>query len=323
MEHSAYKFMSGIPSEKTVEEMIQNDQELIDKIKDPYLIGYLSGLKNINMTYKPSDGFEEIYKQIKLLLPELKYIPSLDAELAWESISKKEKRFFILGFFNSCAIIQEDPVSVSVTCDTSAFAQTISTYIKLSCKVDEKVVTWEGVNAVDLFGSLYTKGYKSKPLIKPVTNKITQMMNNKKLSRFPTFKWKKVLEEAVSPVKQRYSDTGFDLHLVAEIKRIGDVTFYDTGIQIQPEDGYYFDLVGRSSISKCGYMIANNVGIIDASYRGNIIVALLKYDKTCPDLELPCRMVQLIPRQLVLCDMEEVETLNTTERGVGGFGSSG
>ena len=52
-------------------------------------------------------------------------------------------------------------------------------------------------------------------------------------------------------------------------------------------------LVPRSSISKTGYMLANSVGVIDRTYTGNVLVPLIKVDKSMPDLILPARVVQL------------------------------
>lgn len=137
------------------------------------------------------------------------------------------------------------------------------------------------------------------------------------------FNYRKTLNNAVDPKKANPTDSGFDLCLVDLIKVQDDVYWYDTGIAVQPPKGYYFEVVGRSSISKSGYMLANNIGIIDDTYRGSIKVALLKVNKNAPTLELPARLVQLIPRQLILLDAKEVEELDNTERGDGGFGSSG
>ena len=70
-------------------------------------------------------------------------------------------------------------------------------------------------------------------------------------------------------------------------------------------------------------MLANNVGIIDRTYTGSIIVPLIKVDPTKPDLELPSRLVQIIPRPIIHMDVVNVDSLNTTQRNSGGFGSSG
>ena len=130
---------------------------------------------------------------------------------------------------------------------------------------------------------------------------------------------------AKPPQKQRASDSGYDLTLIRKIKTHGNVEFYDTCIKLQPVFGYYFDLVGRSSISKSGYMLANNIGIIDRTYQGTVIVPLIKIDTTQPDLELPCRLVQIIPRQIQHLEPIEIseEELNKSDRNTGGFGSTG
>ncbi len=130
-------------------------------------------------------------------------------------------------------------------------------------------------------------------------------------------------EGAIPPFKKRISDTGWDLFLVKLIDKEGDFYFYDTGVRVKPPAGYYLDLVPRSSLSKSGFMLANSVGIIDMTYRGTVKVPLFKFDRSKPDPELPFRAVQLIPRRYYPLEMKEVESLDRTERGEGGFGSTG
>jgi dUTP pyrophosphatase len=137
-----------------------------------------------------------------------------------------------------------------------------------------------------------------------------------------TFNYIKTDPMAPAPFKMRASDSGYDLSLMKKIKTHGNVEFYDTCIKVQPCYGYYFDLVGRSSISKSGYMLANNIGIIDRTYTGSIIVPLIKINPACDDIQLPCRLVQIIPRQIHHLEPIEVDTLNSSDRGNGGFGST-
>ena len=129
--------------------------------------------------------------------------------------------------------------------------------------------------------------------------------------------------DATPPSKANISDSGYDLSLV-DIKKTTDygTVFYGTGVKVQPPHGFYFDLVGRSSMAKSGYTLANNVGIIDQSYRGEIMVALNKVHPDVPELELPCKLVQLIPRKWHHLEMKP-EDLSDTNRGSGGFGSTG
>jgi dUTPase len=139
------------------------------------------------------------------------------------------------------------------------------------------------------------------------------------------FNYVRTIAEARPPQKQRSSDSGYDLTLIKKIKTRGNVEFFDTCIKLEPVFGYYFDLVGRSSISKSGYMLANNIGIIDRSYQGTVIVPLIKIDNNQPDLELPCRLVQIIPRMIQHLEPIEIteEELLSSERQSGGFGSTG
>ena len=97
---------------------------------------------------------------------------------------------------------------------------------------------------------------------------------------------------------------------------------YGTGLSVQPPTGFYFDLVPRSSITKKGYILANNVGIIDQGYTGEIMVPLPKIDPDAPDLELPCKIVQLIPRRWYNFTGVDASDLTQTTRGEGGFGST-
>ena len=132
-----------------------------------------------------------------------------------------------------------------------------------------------------------------------------------------------VLEEnAVLPSKVHETDTGYDVTLIRHIKYENGVDFYSTGIRVAPPEGFYFELVPRSSLSKLNYSLANSIGIIDFTYRGEIIVALRKMNDSVPDLELPCRCCQLILRKRYSTQFEVVQTLDDTVRGDGGFGST-
>lgn len=136
------------------------------------------------------------------------------------------------------------------------------------------------------------------------------------------FKYTLVDDLGVPPYKTRASDSGYDLNMIAVRKTMGPVTLYGTGVSVEPPTGFYFDMVPRSSLIKTGYMLANSVGIIDQGYTGEIMVPLIKIDPDAPDIELPCKLVQLIPRRWH--GLYPVNSdLNVTGRGEGGFGSTG
>ena len=131
----------------------------------------------------------------------------------------------------------------------------------------------------------------------------------------------------IAPTLAHDTDSGYDLHLIKKLKTIrsgsfGEVSLYDTGVIMCPPDGYYFDMVARSSISKTGYTLANNLGVIDSGYRGHIMAAMWKYDMKAPDLNLPGKYIQIILRSILHFELAEVNSIDSTERGSGGFGST-
>lgn len=138
-------------------------------------------------------------------------------------------------------------------------------------------------------------------------------------------RFKKCDPDAVIPTKAHPSDTGYDLTLIGmskDMSRGGQtIIMFDTGIAVCPPDGYYTEVVPRSSLSKTGFMLANSVGIIDASYRGSIKVVLTG-DDSLHSLQLPFKGFQLILRKLEEVEAIEVDDLDETTRGTGGFGST-
>jgi len=149
------------------------------------------------------------------------------------------------------------------------------------------------------------------------------MMNENKMTNTLKIQFVRTANNAVVPTKAFNTDAGFDITAIRVHQELDNgVILYDTGIAVRPPDGYYTEIVPRSSISKTGWMLANNIGIIDSSYRGNILIALVPTSDRSIPLEVPFCKCQLIMRKLEDVEMEEVSELNETERGDGGFGSS-
>ena len=131
---------------------------------------------------------------------------------------------------------------------------------------------------------------------------------------------------AVLPSKAHDSDIGWDLIAIKEHKLINeDIIMYDTGIVVIPPKGYYLEILPRSSISKTGWMLANSVGTIDPDYRGNLYIVLTRVIKSMPKIELPFCKCQLVLRKIEKASLIEVteQEIDITERGSGGFGSTG
>ena len=129
---------------------------------------------------------------------------------------------------------------------------------------------------------------------------------------------------AVIPSRAHKTDIGYDLTAIRNHKvwQVG-LFLYDTGIAVAPPQGFYLEILPRSSLSKTGYMLANSVGTIDPDYRGNLFIALNKVNPSAPDLKLPFCKCQLVLRHAISADVKVVENLDSTERGSGSFGSTG
>lgn len=187
-----------------------------------------------------------------------------------------------------------------------------------------KKLQWFDNDALDFLGVLYSgfNGFGYSKLLVAFNRWRSQVdgLSNKKDLKFY---FKKTREDAVTPFKARVSDSGFDLTLLDLSHKVGDVEMYHTGIKAYPAFGWYFMLTPRSSIIKTGYMLANNCGIIDRSYSGEILVPLVRISNNAPDLVLPQRIVQLVPAPIVDFDFVETDDDIKSNRGEKGFGSSG
>lgn len=184
--------------------------------------------------------------------------------------------------------------------------------------VIDDVVEYEGTNAIDFMGKCYEGSGKKD------AEQYRKFVSCLHPYGLPVCNVSLVDPLAVMPAKVRMSDVGYDLTLIKVSKVFNNVTtLYDTGVKISVPHGYYAEVVPRSSMSKSGYMLANSIGIIDPSYRGNIFVALTKVDPNAPEVELPFRCCQIILRKQVFASMVKVDCLDDTSRNDGGFGSSG
>ncbi len=130
-----------------------------------------------------------------------------------------------------------------------------------------------------------------------------------------------------TPQKAHASDAGLDLTLMEVVEKRAGIFFFDCGISIEPPAGYYTELLPRSSIYKHDFMMSNGLGIIDPDYRGRLFMPM-RYLGRGNGLEearalIGSRVGQLILRKLEPFEVQEVEEIKNTQRGEGGFGSSG
>lgn len=157
-----------------------------------------------------------------------------------------------------------------------------------------------------------------------------------------TVKIVRIAPDVVMPTKAHDTDAGFDLYAYCP-----DATFYSwesgcqlnvkgvkvrpnetykfhTGIKLAIPDGYWGGIYARSGLAtKCGLRPANCVGVIDSSYRGEIIVAIHNDSDETQLIHNGDRIAQLVIQKVEPTVFEEVSELDETSRGESGFGGSG
>lgn len=143
-----------------------------------------------------------------------------------------------------------------------------------------------------------------------------------------TLKIKKVRENAVVPVRATAGSAGIDLCACIDepltVKARGHA-FIPTGIAIAlPSAEYAAFVFARSGLAiKHGIGLLNSVGVIDSDYRGEIGVGVVNQFDEDYVIAPGERIAQLVVMPVSLMPVEEVDALDETERGSGGFGSTG
>ena len=139
---------------------------------------------------------------------------------------------------------------------------------------------------------------------------------------------KKLHPDAVIPKYAKYGDAGMDLYAIGqgEADNYGNMV-YKTGLALEIPEGYVGFLYPRSSVSKTCHMLRNHVGVIDSGYRGEIILKFgwfENYETEKPPIyNAGDRIAQLIIMPHPYIEWIEADELSNTERGFGGFGSTG
>lgn len=303
---------------------------------------------------------QEISKDLKKLLNLKKDIIKKSDIVEFPNIEENKFFDFLRGYFDGDGTIRNPNIFRTLECGITSNSIKMLEQIKnksgIPSTISGSYIRWSSNNALDFLGLLYEKENKLSLIRKrdrylkwanyiPIHTKNSLMIENQHI-----LKYKKTLKEAVDPFKKNVSDSGFDLTAIKLLKKDGKLYIYETGIIIQPNFGWYLDLVPRSSIYKYGFSLANNVGVIDRTYIDSVKIMFYKIDETKPDPILPVRLAQIIPRQIVHPTLIEVNdeflkleydesvfnknktyilgsgdnnTIYSTKRNIDGFGSSG
>jgi dUTP pyrophosphatase len=135
-------------------------------------------------------------------------------------------------------------------------------------------------------------------------------------------KIKKLDDRASIPSYAKKGDAGIDLVATTTMSN-GYFVEYGTDLAIEIPEGYVGYIFPRSSISKTDHYLRNSVGVIDSGYRGEIKVRMSIPALGAKNYKNGDKIAQLIIMKLPWVDIEEVEELSETDRGKGGFGSTG
>lgn len=138
-------------------------------------------------------------------------------------------------------------------------------------------------------------------------------------------KIKKLEPDAIIPTKGSDAAAGVDLYAPRALAiHPGSNGVVSTGLAVEIPDGYFGAIFARSGMAtRKGLRPANCVGVIDSDYRGEIKVVLHNDSDIIRPVQEGDRVAQLVILPYEPIEFDEVDELNDTDRGIGGFGSTG
>merc|ERR1719435_732964 len=133
----------------------------------------------------------------------------------------------------------------------------------------------------------------------------------------------KLSEHAKAPTRGSVDAAGYDLYAAEEkVIEPGKRACVKTDIQIEVPSGTYGRVAPRSGLAaKHGMDVG--AGVIDKDYRGNVMVLLFNFGDAAFNVHPGDRIAQLVLEKISMAELEELPTLDETDRGDGGFGSTG
>ncbi|HEX7247562.1 MAG TPA: dUTP diphosphatase [Actinomycetota bacterium] len=137
---------------------------------------------------------------------------------------------------------------------------------------------------------------------------------------------RRLASDATLPSAQHEGDAGLDLCANDDVEVLpGERAMISTGIAVAIPDGFAGLVLPRSGLaSKRGLTLANSPGLIDSGYRGEVMVAAVNLDRTeAVKVMRGDRIAQLVVVAVPVVESAWVDELPPSERGVGGFGSTG
>lgn len=137
----------------------------------------------------------------------------------------------------------------------------------------------------------------------------------------------KIMTDGQMPSYQTSGSCGIDLYCSNDediIIEPGEMKKINTGLKLEIPQGFFGAVYPRSSTGvKKHLMLANTVGVIDSDYRGEIMIFMYNYGKGPQSIKKGDRIAQLVIQPYEKCELIKVDNLEETDRGEGGFGSTG
>ncbi|XP_076849793.1 deoxyuridine 5'-triphosphate nucleotidohydrolase, mitochondrial isoform X2 [Brachyhypopomus gauderio] len=155
--------------------------------------------------------------------------------------------------------------------------------------------------------------------VSPMKKTKTDVVTNDKV----VLKFAKLSEHATTPTRGSSKSAGYDLYSAYDYT-VGpmDKAVVLTDIQIAVPAGCYGRVAPRSGLAANNF-IDVGAGVVDEDYRGNVGVVLFNFSKSAFEVKKGDRVAQLVCERIFYPELLELQTLEETERGSGGFGSTG
>lgn len=136
---------------------------------------------------------------------------------------------------------------------------------------------------------------------------------------------KKLNEDAILPNYAHKGDAGLDIYSVEEYEiNPGDRALVKTGIAIELPENTEAQIRPRSGLAlKHGITLLNTPGTIDEGYRGEIGVIVINLGKEAFKVTKGMKIAQMVIKPILTVEIKEIKELSDTDRGIGGFGSTG
>jgi dUTP pyrophosphatase len=136
-------------------------------------------------------------------------------------------------------------------------------------------------------------------------------------------KIKRLNDKAILPTKAHATDAGYDLYAASSSVDKDYNIVYGTGVAVEIPTGYVGLVFPRSSIASKDIMLSNSVGVIDSGYRGEVMTKFKRVTGEFDSYQVGDRIAQLIIIPYPEVTFVEVDELSDSDRGVGGYGSTG